>query len=355
LLETGARDFPAARPPPASGPVFPSLTKEPKADFESIHANTCYHEQCCAQEKIGGLTKNAKFYPRATLLNLAMNKKSSIRGISAAVLALGLSSCLEINETVNLKKDGSGTIVEETILGAQASAMIQMAALQGGEGAAPDMFGEDAAKKRAEKFGKGVSVAKVEKINQDGRTGSRVTYNFTDINTVTLDMSDGASSLSAMSPDAAAAAEEKAGDTQPIKFEYKDGQLTILNPQPKKEDIAAAKDAAAKADTPAEEAAPGEGAEAAQMQAMAMQMMKDMKMSAKIVIEPGIAKTDATYHDDKTITLMEMDMGKLMANPEMMKQMQNLDLQNPAALEEKLKGLEGIKGERKEKVSATVK
>jgi hypothetical protein len=355
LFEAGTCDFPAARPPPARGSVFPALTKEPKADFESIHANTCYHEQHCGQEKLSGFTKNARIPCWAALFSSTMNKTSSIRGISAAVVALGLSSCLEINETVNLKKDGSGTIVEETILGAQASAMIQMAALQGGENAAPDMFGEDAAKKRAEKFGKGVTVAKVEKINQDGRTGSRVTFTFTDINTVTLDMGDGASSLSAMSPEAANAAEEKVGDTKPITFEYKDGQLTILNPQPKKEDIAAAKDAAAKADTPAGEAVPEAGAEAAQMQAMAMQMMKDMKMSAKIVIEPGIAKTDATYHDDKTITLMEMDMGKLMANPEMMKQMQNLNLQDPAALEEKLKGLEGIKGERKEKVTATVK
>lgn len=280
----------------------------------------------------------------------------SIRGVSAAVLALGLSSCLEVHETITLKKDGSGTIVEETILGAQASAMMQMAALQGG-GEAPDMFGEDSAKKRAEKFGKGVTVAKVEKINENGKTGARVTYQFTDINTVTLDMSDGASSLSAMSPDAAAAADEKAGDTQPFQFSYKDGQLTITNPKAKKEDADAAKealkDAAAKADTPAAEE--DAGAEAAQMQAMAMQMMKDMKMSAKVVIEPGIAETDATHHEGNTITLMEMDMGKLMANPEVMKQMQGLNIQDPEALEKKLKGIDGVKGEEKEKVTVKVK
>jgi hypothetical protein len=285
-----------------------------------------------------------------------MKRMKTIRGISAAVMALGLSSCLEVNETVTLKKDGSGTIVEETILGAQASAMMQMAALQGG-GEAPDMFGEESAKKRAEKFGKGVTVAKVEKINENGKTGSRVTFQFTDINTVTLDLSDGASSLSAMSPDAAAAAEEKAPDSQPFKFTYQDGQLTIINPKPKKEDAdaakAALKDAAAKDDTPAAEE--DAGAEAAQMQAMAMQMMKDMKMSLKIVIEPGIAETDATHRDGNTITLMEMDMGKLMANPEVMKQMQGLDIQDPDALEKKLKGIEGVKGEEKEKVTVKVK
>ncbi len=279
-----------------------------------------------------------------------MNIRTSIRGISAAVIALGLSSCLEIHETIHLKKDGSGTIVEETLLGAQTSAMMQqLSALQGGQ--APELLGEDAAKQRAEKFGKGVSVAKVEKIDKDGRTGSRVTFNFTDINTVTLNMSDGADALSDMSPQAAAAAEEKADDVKPITFVYQDGLLTIQIPQPKKEDIADAKDAAAEADTPAPEAGP----QAAQMQAMAMQMMKDMKVSAKIIFEPGIAETNATYHDGNTITLMEMDMGKLMADPEMMKKMQNLDMKDPAVFEDKLKGMEGIKSETKDKITVKVK
>ena len=278
-----------------------------------------------------------------------MNIKKSIGGIFAAVLALGLSSCLEINQTVHLKKDGSGTIVEETILGAQASGMLQMAALQGGGNAAPDMFGEDAAKKRAEKFGKGVTVSKVEKIDKDGRTGGRVTYAFADINTVGLNMSDGAAPLTAAGPPAAA--EAKAADVKPITFTYQDGQLTILMPQPQKEDIAKAKDAAAKADTPAPEA----GAETAQIQAMVMQTMKDMKMSAKVVVESGIAESNATYQEGNTITLMEMDMGKLMADPAILKQLQALNLQDPAAFEEKVKGIEGIKGERQEKVTVKVK
>lgn len=297
--------------------------------------------------------------PVVTFYVLTMKLLQLTRVISAAALALGLSSCLEIHETVTLKKDGSGTIVEETVLGAQLSAMMQMAALQGGADAAPDMFGEDAARKRAEKFGKGVTVAKIEKINQEGKTGSRVTFQFADINHVSLDMSDGASSLSAMSPQGAQAAQEKAAGVKPITFSYKDGLLTITNPQPKQEALdaakEAAKDATEKAETPALEDAAEAGAEAAQMQAMAMQMMKDMKMSAKLVIEPGIAETNATHHSGDTITLMQMDMGKLMANPEVMKELQGLDIKNPDALEKKLKTIEGVKGEEKESVTVKLK
>lgn len=293
-----------------------------------------------------------------TFLADRMKTLSAIRAISTSFLALTLSSCLEIHETVSLKKDGSGTIVEETILGAQLSAMMQMAALQGG-GAMPDMFGEDAAKKRAEKFGKGVKVAKVEKINEEGRTGSKVTYQFADINTVSLDMSDGAASLNEMSPMAAGAADEGVGGVKPITFIYKDGLLTISNPQPRKEALDAAKekakDAAAKTDLAPKENENQPGGEAEQMQAMAMQMMKDMKMSAKLVVESGIAETNATHHAGDTITLMQMDMSKLIANPEVMKQLQGMDIKNPEELEKKLKMIDGVKGEEKETVTVKVK
>ncbi len=275
-----------------------------------------------------------------------------IRGIFSALFVLGLSSCLEIHETITLKKDGSGTIMEETVLGAQLSAMMQMAALQGGEGAAPDLFGEDMALKRAEKFGKGVSVVKVEKINQEGKTGSRVTYRFTDINAVSLDLSDGSSSLKAMAPQMAEAADEKGAEIKPIRFHYKEGMLTIDNPQPPKEAVDAAKGAAKEA---IEKEPAQAGAEAAQMQAMAMQMMKDMKMSAKVVIESGIAETNASHHAGNVITLMEMDMGKLMANPDVMKQLQGFDMKNPEELQKKLKTIDGVKVEEREKVSVKSK
>ena len=282
-----------------------------------------------------------------------MRKSAIIQSCSAGVLAVTLSSCLEVNETVNLKKDGSGTIVEETILGAQMSGMMQQMAALGGD-QAPDMFGEDAAKKRAEKFGKGVTVAKVEKINADGKTGARVTFNFTDINTVSIDMSDSASGLSDMAPPGAAdEAKKEAGETKPITFSFKDGELTIINPQAKKPEVPAVEKDAAPEDT--DEAAADAGPEAEQMKAMAMGMMKDMKMTAKIVVESGIAETNATHHEGNTVTLMEMDFGKLMADPKVAAKMQNLDLQNPASLQEDLKNIPGIKGEEKEKVTIKLK
>lgn len=277
-----------------------------------------------------------------------MNIHRLTRGMLAIAFALGLSSCLEIHQTLHLKKDGSGTIVEETLIGEQFSGILEMAALQGG-GKAPEILGEDAAKKRAEKFGQGVTVAKVEKLDQNGRMGTRVTYNYADINTVKLSMTDSAPNFDGMAPGAAAKAD--AAEAKPITFAYQGGQLTINLPQPEKADIDAAKDAAAESGA----AQPDLGPQAAQMQAMAMQMMKDMKITAEIVIEPGIEETDATYRDGNTITLMKMEMAKLMEDPEMAKKLQTLDMKDKAAFEEKLKGIEGIKAESKEKITVKVK
>ena len=90
-------------------------------------------------------------------------------------------------------------------------------------------------------------------------------------------------------------------------------------------------------------------------QAMAMNMMKDMKMSLKVVIESGIAETDASFKDGNTITLTEMDMNKLLANPDAMKKLQNLNPQDPAEMQENLKGMDGVKVETKDKVTVKLK
>ena len=260
---------------PAACFVFPSLAKKPESDFVCIHANMCYHEHCnISNQFLDFSQKKHRFLIQLRYPRHLMTKKSLMKWVPLAAMAAGLSSCIEINETVNLKKDGSGTITEETLMGAQMSAMMdQLAALGGGAGGGGDMFSEEAAKKRAALLGKGVTVAKVEKLDKDGRKGGRVTFSFTDINTVTLSLADGAAGLSAMAPEGAAEVEEKAKDADPVTFTYKEGVLTINTPMPTKEEIDKAKEGST--DALPKDAAEG-GPEAAQMQAMAMQMMQEL-------------------------------------------------------------------------------
>lgn len=260
--------------------------------------------------------------------------------LAGCVALLGLASCLESHQTLNLKKDGSGTIVEETIMGAQMIAMMEGfgGGQEGGAGPLAEMYDEKQYKDKASSYGEGVEYVKLEKVERNGGKGVKVTYKFKDVNTVRFEPGSGLDDLGPGDDAAGAAAEEQSA---PLKFAYADGKLVITFPTPPKgEEL--------EGELPEEDAL---DPQAMQM----MQMFKDMKVSAKLVVEDGIASTNATHRDGNTITLMEMDFGEVMKNPEGMKMLQKLDMQDRKAMQKALKDVKGVKVETRKKVKVTLK
>ena len=258
--------------------------------------------------------------------------------------ALALPSCLQQATTIHLNKDGSGTLVEETTFGAQMVAMLgQFAGLGGDKAKDPvkELASKEKAKTRAAALGEGVSVEKVQAIEVDGNTGARATYSFADINKLNLSLSGGLQDAMPKMPNAP---EDRQPKAKPTTFKYAAGVLTITNPDPDKPDAATAKKPAG---------APELGDE--QQQAMMKQMMGDMRISLKVVIEPGIASTDASNVDGNTVTLMEMDMGKVLENPEAFKKLQGADQKNPENVMAALKDIKGVKMEVKKEITIKVK
>jgi hypothetical protein len=261
---------------------------------------------------------------------------------------LVLPSCFQSDVAIHLNKDGSGTIVEETKFGAQMMAMMnQMAAGLGGDAKADplkDMLSEDKAKARATELGKDVTFVKSEPVEKDGAKGARTTYAFKNINDLSVSTSDG---MKNASPEGAPE-QPGAKKEDPIKFNYADGLLTVK--MPKKEQADAAKADAAKPD--ANQAENVGGPE----EAMMKQMLADMRISIKLVIEPGIAESNATHIDGNTITLMEMDFGKLVNNADAFKKLKTMgEEKDPAAAINALKGIPGVKFEIKDEITVKVK
>ena len=264
--------------------------------------------------------------------------------ILASLLAFGavlFTSCLEQEATVTLNKDGSGTIVEETVYGKDMVDMMEMAAMQaGGKGGAQknplgDLMSEEKAKAKAAKFGEGVEFVKVEAVSRNGGKGALATYKFADINKITLNPSDVLSDMG-----------DKGGVVKKgnnVKINYADGKLTLTMPEPEQENV----DKVKAAELPDEAQDP--------QAAMAMQMMRGMKITSNIVFPSGIAETNATYHDKNSITLMALDFGKIMDNPEGLKVFKKLDLKDRAASQEQLKGIDGAKVETQKEVTVTLK
>ena len=268
--------------------------------------------------------------------------KHLILATASALIALVLPGCLQSETTIRLNKDGSGTLVEQTTLGAQMMAMLeQMSAIGGDKGKDPlaEMFSAEKAKAKAAKLGDGVTFEKSEPLDIKGNKGARTTYRFADINKLKVSSSDAMTDMAPMGAQPPAAPAQK-----PIAFAYADGTLTVTLPDLEKP----AADAPKPADIP-------EADENPQMEAMMKQMLGDMTMSVKVVVETGIAETDATYRDANTITLVEMEMGKLLEKPDTLKKLNQVPKDNPAAAMELLKGLDGVKMETKKVVTVKLK
>ncbi len=253
----------------------------------------------------------------------------------ALCLSLFASSCLQTETTVNLNKDGSGTIVEQTILGEQMLAMMTQFAQPGQPDPIQEMFSEDKSKAKVGKMGEGVEFVKVEMINEGGKKGGRVHYKFADINKLNINPAGG---LEAMND----GEEEPEAEVKPddfVKFKYADGKLSLITPPTNFDDLNM-DDA---------------GAENPEMEAMAKQMMADMRMALKINFPGGIDKTNATFVDGNTVTVMDLQVGKMFDQKDAMKKISETAKTDKQAAQEAFSKLDGIKIETKQDVSISLK
>ncbi len=249
----------------------------------------------------------------------------------ALCLAFLASSCLQTETAISLNKDGSGTIVEQTVLGAQMLAMMTQFAQPGQPDPVQEMFSEEKSKGKAPNLGEGVEFVKVEMINEGGKKGGRVHYKFADINKLNINPASG---LEAMNDGAA----KEVKPDELVKFKYNDGKLSLITPPTNFDEMA----------MPAE-------AENPEMEAMAKQMMADMRMTLKIHLPGGIDKTNASYVDGNTVTVMDVEVGKMFTQKDAMKKIAATAKTDKKAAQEAFSKLDGIKIETKDDVSISLK
>lgn len=257
---------------------------------------------------------------------VAMLKKAV--ALMGAMLALvGLSSCLEMETVVSVKKDGSGTITENVKIGAQMAGMMAMGAEEGAD-PLDEQFGEEALKENAKKYGEGVELLSSERGKDDsGKITVQAVYKFADVNKVKL-------SFGGMMNDEESVEEEEDAP----KLSMKDGVLTIGVPAPDGSDM-------------------GFGDEDMTDEQMAMMapMMAGMKVSMIIKGENGIAETNATYHEGDSVTLFAMEMDEVLKNEGGLKAMKKLEVEGREEFGKAVKEVKGVDIESKETVTIKLK
>ncbi len=241
-----------------------------------------------------------KQIPNLTPRHLA----AALRAGVAATAALALAACFEMDQDVSLSKDGSGTIEMKTVFGAQIAPMLEMGAAEGGGNPLEDL--KDAAKmaEQAANMGEGVEFVEARDLEfNDGRKGVAATFRFADINNLRINLNE--------SPG------DEEEDTAPanLTFQFTPGDTSKLVIQMPPMEAG---------DAPAQAAEAAEGMDEAAM-AMMAPMMQGMRVGMSITVDGEIVNTNASHTEGNKIILMDMDMGKLVANADAMKKLGSPD------------------------------
>ncbi len=287
-------------------------------------------------------------------------KKMFVVSIMAA--SLTLTGCLTFLTEINVKGDGSGTMVQTITMNPE---MIKQTAENMAKqmGATPSEQKEEPKKEepkdksssakgpltekelkdKVTDLGEGVTFVSVEEIDTKTAAGVRVTYAFKDINKLAVNPKPAA----AMGTTGSGASSE---DALKFKFSRKpngNAIVTVVLPPPKKK---AAKEEAA---TAPQEAPPAESSEPLaqppvgqdpNMSAMIMQMFKGLHMGMAINVEGKVVKTNSPYVEGSKVTLLDIDFDPLLSDPNGLKALEKIGpMGDDQTAMETLKGIKGLK------------
>ena len=259
----------------------------------------------------------------------------------AAPLLL-LSGCFQVEEVVHLKNDGSGTI-EETLTMSKL-AIAQLKEMQGGtnpgaEAKPFNLLDEQKLKEQAVKMGEGVTYVSAKKTQTDTSEGFVATFAFTDINKVKLSPAPAPNMGNNVTV---------SDDSKAITFKFDKPRLAVLRvfnptgakdeakPEEKDKDKDKEKEKGNGKDTAQADA------NAAAMQAMMIQVLKDMHLVVRVEPEGKIMKTNSSYHEGGKVTLLDVDFNKILADPDKAKQLMKIKNQNSPEAVNLLKSIPGI-------------
>jgi len=270
------------------------------------------------------------------------------RYLVLAVCMIFIPGCFQVETTVRVNPDGSGTIEERMLM----SRMIikqfdEMSRAFADPDEKPKPFTlheEEKLRKRAANLGQGVAYVSSSAIDDDSYSGYKALYSFSDINKVRLS----SAGKEAMPGDG----EEEGGTVDgAVEFKYFPGatsRLVIILPRNEN----AGKPSDSKSNnseeppmTPEQKKEFGE-------------MMKGMRFSLAVEVKGAIVKTNATHCKGNRITLFEFDLDRMGGGFEELQKLQSAGGEQAPTLADArnlLKNLPGVSVELNDQVEVLFK
>jgi hypothetical protein len=259
------------------------------------------------------------------------------------ILLGATSGCVTSDTLIKLKPDGSGLIVQKTLLNTemitQLSSMMQGFAKQigGNEGGQkdikmPELFSEKEARSRAAKMGEGVAFVSSQKIAEGRMEGQEVTYAFRDITKLRLSEKPEPPSILGLQ-----SSPSQNGNETTFRFsKLPNGhsQLTVVFP-------------------PSTKNASSEGSEkklsttskvpATEQMEQAKKLLGGLRIGIAVDVQGRLVRTNSLYQEGTKVTLLEMDFAELLSNETLFQQATKIKGQDLEEAKELLKGLKGFK------------
>lgn len=247
---------------------------------------------------------------------------------AAAVLFNG---CIQIETTLFVKKDGSGTIHERVVMSKTFVNMLKDFAQSFQDSTSTDefaLFKEDEIINDAKNYGADVSYISHNFISEDNWEGYTAVYAFNDVSKIKL------------TPDPDDKIEVGMGEQETAQakdyyyFSFIKGdipELIIDRPE-------------IQMDNEGEESEQDETQETNdQLGDEFIKMMEGMSMKVKVGIEGDIVSTNATYVDGSEVTLFQMDLSEMMKDKDNFKEFTNKQPKNVEEMKEFLKKFPSMK------------
>jgi hypothetical protein len=259
-----------------------------------------------------------------------------------SLLMLFLSGCLQVSTTVNINKDGSGTIEETVMMKTEMINMMKefMMSFDSTKSETFNMFNEKELQAKESEYGEGVKYVSGEKITLKDYEGFKVVYSFKDINKIKVNPSpEGKVPFGNELEEP----NDKAVDDI-LKFNFKKGNpstLVINFPKPKMDN----KNDSDSSFTQVEDSTNAEAIEKLK------EMFDGMKMAMYVNFNGEIKETDAAFVDGSKVTLMEVDFSEIIKHKDVLEKLQTIKPETMEQFKEAVGDLPGIKVEFKEKVT----
>ena len=263
-------------------------------------------------------------------------------------LSVLLAGCLQVDTTINLKKDGSGTINEKVLMSKTFVNMMKEFAMafQDSATAAEEefsLFKDEDIISDATEYGDDVKYLSHSFINNDEWEGYEAIYSFDDISKIRIQPDP--DSKVAMSEDETGSEDE--GEYYFFKFKKGDvSELIIDRPEIEFNKDSEIGESSSEEVTEQNEDELGEEA---------LKMMDGMKINIAVKIDGEISSSNATYVDGSTITLFQMSLGEMMKDKEAFKEFQNKEPKNIEEMKQFIEKFPGMKIEIQKPVSVKFK